>query len=1502
MRFSGSRYCSPVRVVGLAIGFALLASAGVTAGANNKVIIYPTSQDSIDQLKQEGVTDVRDYGSYWVVEATDDQVKALEKRHGERAVQANYLNRIELRSVTLDTTAAQPVVPSKLRQATQSGKHLRLIQFKGPVQPEWLDQVKAAGKIRIVSYIPNSAYVVSLDQQTEGKLDELTGPSGSIQWIGDYDPSYKMNPLLLNVQESEIEVQIGVVDSPEAGQTLQVISGYALQQMGKPTTLANQIVVRIKVHPTDLASVAQLPDVLWIERSAPLEMKDEVQDLIMANRVSGLPGNGPVPGFDDYLDFLTNVVGFSTDPAEYPVLDDADTLATATTFFNDFFEFGNPTNATRLAGFLSLCPVSAVLCENFHGPFVMSVASAYNDSKNDPANLDANGFRKGLGVSPFGRISNTIIFNVSGSDCVFCVPNSDHPSLADIPLNEYQVFGARISNNSWGSVPVAGTGGDLGIYNGDSQSFDVTVRDALESGRSTNGSASAPFPLNQEMITIFAAGNAQGLGAGNGGFGDIIVTPPATAKNVISVGASENVRNATEATTECVQFASEADNSFDISVFSSFGPTLDLRFKPEIVAPGAAIFGVDGLAAPFFKLVGSNLVEVTSNAYTCASGTSFAAPAVAASAQLLWWYFQHRLQNEQGRFYLQPSPAMVKAYLCNSARYLPISDPQTGARDTLPSPSQGMGILDLARMFDGVPRIVRDETTPRAIDTPLITTNPIPQQTFFSRSGQSYEVSGRVADPTNPFRVTLAWTDAPGNPGALKQLVNDLDLQVTIGGQIYKGNNFVGPDSVPVSVAKSSDQINNMESVFLPPGQTGTWSVIVRAANIAGNGVPNVGNGLGQDFALVIYNAATTNRSDVPNLTTNDTCQTAMAVTSFPFTFSNLLTSSVYANVQPSPSAGRGGIDEFFKIPLPTPGAVFTINTAGSAFSTVLSVWKVQVIPQSVFVSGDCGALIEVASNIGGASPSSLTFTADGSNDYFIVVEPQGGGAGGLMQLNISALLSSIVVSPTALVFPDQMVGLTSAVQTVTFQNNSPVDVFITFDVIGGTNASDFIIQSDTCQGSSIPAGGSCAVQVAFVPTANGARNAVLEISDDATGSPRLVPLSGNGLAPEPAVCINNPGTVTFPATVVFSNSAAQSVIITNCGTAPLAISSNPTISGTDASDFSISSDSCSGTSVGTGGNCTINVVFTPSANGLRSASLTINTTNRPTVITLQGTGTVAAPAICAIPSSIAFGSQPVNTTSAAPTSVTISNCGTAALIISNVTLVGANAGEFLKSSDTCSGNSLAIGATCTFGVSFAPTNLALKSASVIISNNSTVNPLTISLTGAGSGFQPDLAINSNLNLKKFKGLGVFSTPNNVGTNETLVQKGSRGAKKVFYVLFKNAGNAADAFQLRPNEKGLIATNNTVVTTNATVRYFLGANPKDSSDVTAMMEAGSLTTGTLAPGAVTDDTTLLRVEITASKNTKTIKIPSGTNTVVITGSSAHDSTKSDSVAAVVPVK
>ena len=183
-----------------------------------------------------------------------------------------------------------------------------------------------------------------------------------------------------------------------------------------------------------------------------------------------------------------------------------------------------------------------------------------------------------------------------------------------------------------------------------------------------------------------------------------------------------------------------------------------------------------------------------------------------------------------------PSPAMTKAYLLNSASYM------TGenAGGNLPGVRQGWGLVNLSRAFDNTKRVLVDQTR------------------LFTDSGQTFEVQGSLADRSLPLRVTLAWTDAPGSLLG-PSIVNDLDLEINIGGAtVYRGNNLVGAYSI---AGGEPDRLNNVESIYLPPdalpaGVQGNFTVIVRAANVAGDGVPGNETNLDQDFALVIYNIA----------------------------------------------------------------------------------------------------------------------------------------------------------------------------------------------------------------------------------------------------------------------------------------------------------------------------------------------------------------------------------------------------------------------------------------------------------------------------------------------------------------------------------------------------------------------------------------------------------------------------------------------------------------------
>ena len=111
----------------------------------------------------------------------------------------------------------------------------------------------------------------------------------------------------------------------------------------------------------------------------------------------------------------------------------------------------------------------------------------------------------------------------------------------------------------------------------------------------------------------------------------------------------------------------------------------------------------------------------------------------------------------------------------------------------------------------------------------------------------------------------------------------------------------------------------------------------------------------------------------------------------------------------------------------------------------------------------------------------------------------------------------SAQAQPTGVSFPDQVAKTMGPVRTVTVSNHGTADLHLATADVKGPNARDFAKVGDTCSGAAIPAGGNCTVSLRFAPTAVGSRVASLQVTDDAVGSPQLVPLTGTGLMRYPA-------------------------------------------------------------------------------------------------------------------------------------------------------------------------------------------------------------------------------------------------------------------------------------------------------------------------------------------------------------------------------------------------
>jgi Abnormal spindle-like microcephaly-assoc'd, ASPM-SPD-2-Hydin len=382
--------------------------------------------------------------------------------------------------------------------------------------------------------------------------------------------------------------------------------------------------------------------------------------------------------------------------------------------------------------------------------------------------------------------------------------------------------------------------------------------------------------------------------------------------------------------------------------------------------------------------------------------------------------------------------------------------------------------------------------------------------------------------------------------------------------------------------------------------------------------------------------------------------------------------------------------------------------------------------------------------------------------------------------------------NPTTLVFGNQAVGSASAAQSVTLTNTGTAVLHISSVAITGTNAADFAKTADTCAGAALAVNATCSVSATFSPSATGARSAALAFTDDGVGSPQSVGMSGTGVA---SAISFSPTSLTYANQGVGSTSAAQTVTVTNTGTSGLHIS-GVSLTGTNAGDFALSADSCTGAVVAVGATCSVSATFTPGAIGTRTAALAFadDAAGSPQTVAITGTGVAAGPGIRFNPTSLSYASQNIGSTSAAQT-ITVTNDGTASLHISAVTLTGANPGDFALSANTCNGATVAVNATCTVSVTFSPTATGSRAAALAFADDAPSSPQTVALSGVG--VQPGIYLqdgfeSGNLSLWSTDGPG-SATVQTTTTNSGSYALAMTNAANQYVIISRNLNGGAQA-------------------------------------------------------------------------------------------------------------
>ncbi len=405
----------------------------------------------------------------------------------------------------------------------------------------------------------------------------------------------------------------------------------------------------------------------------------------------------------------------------------------------------------------------------------------------------------GQGVAPEAKLYSQKIFSSS----FFAYPDFDEL------FRHASENGTYVHSNSWG-------GSTSGRYISYDVIYDGMVRD---SNYRKEG--------EQPMVITVSAGNL-------GGSGDQSTGSPGNAKNVITVGATENFHP------DAAEYGNTRYNVSDpnrIAWFSSQGPTTDGRIKPDVVAPGK---GVLSLRSPATKNEFSGVYSEDPH-YLWASGTSMSNPITAgASAVVIDWY--NRTYGER------PSPAMVKALLVNTAKDLDNSIP-------VPNMKEGWGRVNLPKIVSpDTDLFVKDQTAPLETDERSV-----------------YNLKSKDTD--EPINISLTWTDHPSSQFNDVHLINDLNLRVYgPEGDLWRGNAFQNGHSKPNTDSQwdhdgdGSDDRNNVVNVFIPEEEVkeGMYSVVIEGQNIAMDSI-NGSEVIDQDYAIVGRNTERY-QGDIPAL------------------------------------------------------------------------------------------------------------------------------------------------------------------------------------------------------------------------------------------------------------------------------------------------------------------------------------------------------------------------------------------------------------------------------------------------------------------------------------------------------------------------------------------------------------------------------------------------------------------------------------------------------------
>lgn len=690
-------------------------------------------------------------------------IKALAVLASFYSLSAYAGHQLHLKTTTVDTNVDSVV--QSLRSGPPTSYHI--VQFPHVITNHDRQSLVEAGA-QIVSYLPDDAYIVKMDSSTLDKMQNRNDVQVVIPYIGDF----------------KVSGQFGVIDHMNAN----VMEKISIRTFSEEAT--KEVAEKIQSLGDLKYAKGQFVGIV-----APLSAIEVIKNL------DGIEWIEPYPELK-FQNF--EISGDAIEATSRKTKNDLDGFESGTKVMNfDAAWARGYTGRGQLVGF-SDTGLDSGNVGSIHRDFQGQVQKGYaygllSFSWNDPmghgthvaGSVAGNGSASN-GINKGGAYEAKLIAGGMWSQLLNnMIPPQD---ITKMFLDAYN-DGARLHTNSWGSAQ------NLGAYDNFAVSVDQFMWD------------------HPDFLLLFAAGNSGADANNDGRVDEDSIGSPATAKNVLSVGASENMvadggiqkpigqlkkqDGSPLFSAEPIASDTLSNNPNGIAAFSSRGPTDDGRTKPDLVAPGTNILSVHSQvkdASPLWGLL--------DNDYAWSGGTSMSTPLVAGAAAVTRQYLKESAQIPN------PSAALVKAYLMHTSTDLyPGQFGQSGKASgqellsTRPNPHQGFGRVNMDEATDFNGSIMQGAVTTGAT------------------------LKTQIPNMGADYKITMVYTDAPGAASSGRALVNNIDLEVYEGGQM---------------IARSNSSVNNFE--YLEVGNV-SGPIEVR---VIGTNVPTPAATGGQPFALVV--------------------------------------------------------------------------------------------------------------------------------------------------------------------------------------------------------------------------------------------------------------------------------------------------------------------------------------------------------------------------------------------------------------------------------------------------------------------------------------------------------------------------------------------------------------------------------------------------------------------------------------------------------------------------